>query len=276
MRSRCRSYAAGAALWLGAAAAARAQAPGSAPVTNAFGDPASSWAHILRHTALTGFWIMFPLIAIAEVLLVYVIFKFRRRPGRKPATFHENPGLEIFWTVVPLIAVLVVGILSHGPLHFYDATPAPDLNVMVVGHRFFWEYRYPDYGIDFANKDLVVPAGRNVDLQITSVDVIHGFYVPSLGIQMDAVPGRITHAWFNAQPGHYEGQCAQLCGPLHGEMWINVDVIPPAQFAAWLRANASQTPAAAPAKPAAPAGAKPASPAAPTRPRPAGLAKEGL
>lgn len=241
-----------------AAAPALAQAPGSTPVTNAFGDPASSWAHILRHTSYVGFWIMFPLIAIAEVLLVYVIFKFRRKPGRKAATFHENPALEIFWTVVPLFAVLVVGYLSHQPLHFYDSTPAPDLNVMVVGHRFFWEYRYPDYGIDFANKDLVVPAGRNVDLQITSVDVIHGFYVPSLGVQMDAVPGRITHAWFNAKAGHYEGQCAQLCGPLHGEMWINVDVVPPAEFAAWLKANANPAPSAQPAAPA----AKPAAPSA--------------
>lgn len=228
-------------LALFAALPAWAQNP-SAKVTNAFGNPSSNVAHWIHNTSWTVFWIIIPFIALAEVLLVYVIFKFRRRPNdpRQPATFHDNPGLEITWTVLPILALVFVALIGYRALRKIDFGPAPNLNVVVVGHRFFWEYRYPKYGIDFSNKALVVPAHRNISLQITSVDVIHGFYVPAIGVQMDAVPGRISHAWFNAQPGTYQGQCAQLCGPLHGEMFLTVKVLPPAQFVQWLAKHATQ------------------------------------
>lgn len=219
-----------------------AQMP-NANVTNAFGSPSSNVAHAIHHVSWTTFWIIIPFIAIAEILLVYVIFKFRRRPGdtRQPAKFHENPPLEITWTVLPLIAVMVCAYLGFRTLTFIDYSPPPAVTVMVVGHRFFWEYRYPEYGIDFSNQALVVPANRDIDLNVTSVDVIHGFYVPSLGLQMDAVPGRISHMWFKAKtPGLYQGQCAQLCGPLHGEMFITVKIVPPAQFVKWLNQHATQ------------------------------------
>lgn len=235
-----------------------AQMP-NANVTNAFGSPSSNVAHAIHHVSWTTFWIIIPFIAIAEILLVVVIFKFRRRPGdtRQPAKFHENPPLEITWTVLPLIAVMVCAFLGFRTLKFIDYGPAPAVTVMVVGHRFFWEYRYPRYGIDFSNQALVVPADRDIDLNVTSVDVIHGFYVPSLGLQMDAVPGRISHLWFKAKhPGLYQGQCAQLCGPLHGEMFITVKIVPPAQFVQWLNQHATQN---APGHAAAAAAAKSAS-----------------
>ncbi|MGH9533645.1 MAG: cytochrome c oxidase subunit II [Terriglobales bacterium] len=263
-----------------AALPAWAQNPG-ANVTNAFGSPASNIAHAIRHISWTAFWIIIPFIVLAEVLLVVVIFKFRRRPGdnRRPAKFYENAPLEITWTVLPLIAVGVVALMGFHTLKFIDYGPAPDMNVMVVGHRFFWEYRYPQYGIDFSNQALVVPAGRNIDLNVTSVDVIHGFYVPALGLQMDAVPGRISHLWFRAKPGTYQGQCAQLCGPLHGEMFLTVKALPPAQFVQWLNQHAAQNAPGHP--PVAPPGVKSAArlgplPSAATPPAGHAAAKESL
>jgi cytochrome c oxidase subunit 2 len=241
-------------LALFAALPAWAQNP-SARVTNAFSNPASNVAHWIRNTSWAAFWIIIPFIALAEVLLVYVIFKFRRRPNdpRQPAKFHDNPGLEITWTVLPILALVFVALIGYRSLKKIDFGPAPNLNVVVIGHRFFWEYRYPKYGIDFSNQALVVPANRNVSLQITSVDVIHGFYVPGLGLQMDAVPGRISHVWFNARPGTYQGQCAQLCGPLHGEMFLTVKVLPPPQFVQWLAKHASSGGAAQAVPPRLPA-----------------------
>ncbi len=229
-----------------------AQQP-NANVTNAFGDPSTNVAHAIHHISWATFWIIIPFIVIAEVLLVVVIFKFRRRPGdtRQPAKFYENAPLELTWTILPTIAVLICAFLAFPVLRFIDFSPAPNLSVMVVGHRFFWEYRYPKYGIDFSNQALVVPANRVVDLDVTSVDVIHGFYVPALGLQMDAVPGRVNHLWFKAKhPGVYQGQCAQLCGPLHGEMFITVKIVSPVEFVKWLDAHAAQN---APGHPAAPA-----------------------
>lgn len=193
---------------------------------------------------------MIPFILIAYGLLVYVIFKFRDKgDGRQPARFHENNPLEFTWTVVPAIIVVLVALHSYPVLHFMEfGGNNPALNVNVVGHQFFWEYKYPQYGIDISNDTLVVPANQVVDLDLTSVDVIHGFYVPGLGLQMDALPGRLTNLWFNAKPGYYKGQCTQLCGANHSQMLIEVQVLPSDQFQAWLQAHRNQ-PAAPPPAP---------------------------
>ncbi|MBK6767328.1 MAG: cytochrome c oxidase subunit II [bacterium] len=105
----------------------------------------------------------------------------------------------------------------------------------------------PKYEIGFANEALVVPADKIVTLNLTSVDVIHSWWVPSFGVKQDANPGRITHAWFRAPEGTYKGQCAELCGPLHGEMWIDVNVVSETEFNEWLQDKLSGTGEAAPA-----------------------------
>jgi cytochrome c oxidase subunit II len=245
-----------------AAAATQAANPNmlmGAPTTNAFGHAASSVAKLAVAESWHAFWWVIPFILLAEVLLVYVIFKFRDKgDGRKPAKFHENNLLEFLWTVIPAIVVVLVALHSYPTLRFMEfGGTNPALNVQVIGHQFFWEYKYPAYGIDISNDTLVVPANQVVDLDLTSVDVIHGFYVPGLGIQMDALPGRLTNLWFNGEPGHYKGQCTQLCGTNHSQMLIDVDVLPEDQFQAWLQKHKSApAPAAAPAP--APATAKPA------------------
>ncbi len=204
------------------------------PITNAFNDPSSPLAHSIKHLTLYTLLLVLPFILLAEILLVVVIFKFRAKPGRKPATFTENHKLEFIWTLLPIIALIFVAVPTYHVLHRVEYSPAPDLTVDIVGHQFYWEYKYPAYNIDFSSHDLVVPAGEVVDLNITSGDVIHAWYVPALGVQMDAVPGRITTAWFKANPGYYKGQCAQLCGANHGKMLIQVRAIPPDQFQQWV------------------------------------------
>ena len=246
-----------------AQAMAQAAAKGSAaPVRNAFSQPGGIVAIRAAAASLRAFVWVIPFILIAYILLAYVIIKFRDKgDGRKPATFHENNPLEFLWTIIPLIVVITVALHSYPTLTFMEfGGNNPALTIDVVGHQFFWEYKYPQYGIDISNDTLVVPANAVVDLDLTSVDVIHGFYVPGLGIQMDALPGRITNLWFKAKPGYYKGQCTQLCGVNHAQMLIDVQVVPNDQFQAWLakhRTQSASLPAAPPAAlPVAPTAAR--------------------
>ncbi|MGH9393567.1 MAG: cytochrome c oxidase subunit II [Terriglobales bacterium] len=237
-----------------AAAAAKGM---QANTRNPFGAPGSNVATLGAAESWHALLWVLPFILIAYFLLAYVLVKFRDKgDGRKPADFHENNPLEFAWTVIPAIVVVLVALHSYPVLHYMEfGGNNPALNVQVVGHQFFWEYKYPQYGIDISNDTLVVPANEVVDLDLTSVDVIHGFYVPGLGIQEDALPGRLTNLWFKGETGFYKGQCTQLCGANHSQMLIEVQVVPNDQFQAWLLAHKNQ-----PAKPA-PASAPKAMPA---------------
>lgn len=208
----------------------------AAPTRNAFGAPGSNLAHLAAQVSWWSFWMVIPFIIIAFIFLVVVMVKFRDKgDGRQPADFHEHNFLEACWTIIPLIIVIIVAVHSFGPLHFMEyGGNHPAITIDVTGHQFFWEFKYPQYGIDMSNATLVLPANKVVDLDLTSVDVIHGFFVPGLGIQEDALPGRITNLWFKAQPGYYKGQCDQLCGEGHSGMFIEVQVLPDDQFQQWL------------------------------------------
>lgn len=247
--------------WLQQTARQALQQGLQAKTRTAFTDPGSTVARAAAAESWHALLLVMPFILIAFILLVYVMFKFRDKgDGRQPATFHENNPLEFAWTVIPAIVVAIVALHSFPVLHFMEyGGNNPALNVDVVGHQFFWEYKYPAYGIDISNDTLVVPAHQVVDLDLTSVDVIHGFFVPGLGIQMDALPGRLTNLWFKADPGVYKGQCDQLCGANHSQMLIDVQVLPDDQFQAWLLAHRSQPGAASKAA------------AAPTMNMPAGM-----
>lgn len=172
---------------------------------------------------------------VAEGLLLIAVLRYRARPGVKAATFHENLKLELLWTAVPAAALIYLASPSFTTLDYLENVPKSDLTVEIVGHQWFWEYRYPGYGVVFANEPLVIPAGKIVAADVTSIDVVHSWFVPDFGVKMDASPGRVNHTWFQvAEPGAYKGQCAELCGVLHGEMFITVNVVPPEQFAQWI------------------------------------------
>ena len=232
------------AAWLIAALPALAK---KAPITNWMQDPATPLAVEVGHDFWITFWLTLPFLILPQVLLVFLIVKFRESKGHKPATFHENLKLEIAWTVIPILALIGMAIPAYQTLRKMEVPPKSDLVIEVIGHQFFWEYRYPKYGVGIANEPLVVPADQVVTVNVTSVDVIHSFWVPAFGIKQDGIPGRITHTWFKAREGKYKGQCAELCGPLHGEMLIDVSVVPPDDFEKWVRAK---IPAPTPASPA--------------------------
>ncbi len=172
---------------------------------------------------------------LAEVLLLIAVLKFRAKPGVPAASWHENVKLEILWTAIPALAMVILAGPAFSTMKFMDTVPKSDVQIEIIGHQWFWEYRYPKYGIVVANEPLVVPAGRVVAANLTSIDVVHSWFVPDFGIKVDTNPGRVNHTWFNVEePGTYSGQCAELCGVLHGNMFITVNVVPPEEFERWI------------------------------------------
>lgn len=219
-------------------------------------------------------------------LLTWVVVRFNKKRNPEPARWSHNTPVEVLWTVMPVLMLMFISIFSFRLLFAYHDVPKPDLTVKVTGNQWYWNYEYPDRGnIAFdsimlkedeaarrnqpyklaVDNPMVVPAGKVVKVLITGADVIHAFYVPSFGVQNDAVPGRVNESWFKVdKPGVYYGQCNELCGVDHSFMPIQVEVKSQADFNAWVAAHAkagAKAPAAAPAGTPAP-GAPPVQPAA--------------
>ncbi|MEQ8819548.1 MAG: cytochrome c oxidase subunit II [Sumerlaeia bacterium] len=211
------------------------------PITNWINEPVTSIAREVRN----NFWfltLMFaPFLIIPQLVLLIGIFKFKDSANRKPATFHENVPLEIAWTAIPALVLVVTAVSSFPLIKKIETPPPADVRIEVIGHQFFWEYRYPEYGIAMSNEPLVLPKGENIVADLTSVDVNHAFWVPAFGVKMDCVPGRINQIWWNVEKtGWYKGQCAELCGALHAAMLLDVHVVEPAEFEAWIDAKLAE------------------------------------
>ncbi len=218
-------------------------------------DPHSPTARSIT----TLMWIMLVLAAIVFVLieggLLYATFHFRARRGAaEPRQIEGDRRVEIVWFTIPMILVIVLFILALRSMNTIAATPADALHVNVIGHDWWWEYRYPDAKVVTAN-ELVVPAGRPVQLDLYSQDVIHSWWVPELAGKTDLIPGKHNTLWFKAEKeGVFLGQCAEFCGLQHAGMQLRVIALPGQQFDAWLAAQAA--PAAPPAAGDAQAGAQ--------------------
>ena len=188
-------------------------------------------------------------------LLGWVMYRYNARRNPTPSQTSHNTVLEVAWTVVPILILVVMAIPSFRLVYYLDRTADADLTVKVTGHQWYWEYSYPDKGnIDFSSyiipddqlkpdqlrlltvdNDLVVPAGKNIRVLQTSGDVIHSFFIPSLGVQRYAIPGRTIETWFRAdKPGIYLGECNQICGTNHSRMPIVVRAVTPQEFDTWL------------------------------------------
>ena len=233
-------------------------------------------------------WILLPIITAIVVfvfiLLAICVIRFNKRANPVPAKWSHNTPLEVVWTLVPVLILVFIAIFSFRLLFDYHDMPKPDLTVKATGYQWYWGYEYPDQKIpEFVSNilpedkakaagtpyrlattaPLVVPAGKVVRVLMTGADVIHSWAVPSFGVIMDAVPGRVNSTWFKVdRPGTYYGSCRELCGVDHAFMPIEVKVVSQAEFDAWV---ASKAPKAAPAAPAADAAAAPAA-AAPAKP----------
>jgi cytochrome c oxidase subunit 2 len=199
-------------------------------------DPVTPIAHEVRSYTIFLVAMTLPYLILPQVLLLYCIFKFGKKPGARPATFHENIRLEVVWTIVPALTLVLLAIPAYGLIKKIENMPEADVNVQVIGHQFYWEYRYPDFNdIRISEEPLVIPVNKTVVADMTSVDVNHAWWVPAFGIKMDTVPGRTTQVWFNVErEGWFKGQCAELCGTLHSKMLIDVHVVSQEEFDAWI------------------------------------------
>jgi len=188
-------------------------------------------------------------------LLAIVIVKFNARAHPVPTRTTHNTLIEIIWTVVPVMILVVMAVPSFRLLYYLDRAPNADMTIKVTGHQWYWSYNYPDqdnFGFDsylVADKDLkqgqprllavdnelVLPAETTVRVLVTSTDVMHSWLVPSLGVQMYAVPGRTNETWVRVnEPGVYYGQCNQICGVNHGYMPITIRALSKPDFEKWV------------------------------------------
>lgn len=188
-----------------------------------------------------SFWIMAGIFIVVAGVLAVAVIRFRERKGQRgelPPQVEGNTFLELLWTIVPIFLLAILGVVTvSGSFVLANLAPAKKaVVVQVTGHQYWWAFTYPQTGITTAN-DLHIPVGEKIDLELTSADVMHAFWVPRLGGKTDAVPGRTNYMWFEAsKPGIYTGQCAEFCGTSHANMRIVVDAQPRAQYAAWVRA----------------------------------------
>jgi len=199
-------------------------------------------------------WIIIIIAAFVLALLGWVALKFRASANPNPSTTSHNTTLEVAWTVVPVLILLVIAIPSFRLIYFQDRARDADMTINVQGRQWYWHYSYPDQG-NFAfdsrpiptnelkagqvrnlsvDEPLVIPVGATVRVLAVGQDVIHSFFVPALGVQKYTIPGRTLETWFRAdRPGTFYGQCNQICGTNHWFMPIEVRAIPAEEFKAW-------------------------------------------
>lgn len=191
------------------------------------------------------FWWAVAVFVVVQSALIVTIIRFRNRPGAGEAKqIHGNTAVEIAWTLAPAVILVAIAIPTIKTI-FQVAGDAPSgaVQVEVIGHQWWWEYRYPELGVVTAN-ELHLPQGRPVALAISSADVIHSFWAPKLHGKRDAMPGRITRLVFTPDSvGTFLGQCAEFCGASHANMRLRVMVETPQAFDAWV-ANQTSAPTA--------------------------------
>ena len=208
---------------------------------------------------MTILWICVVIGVVVFGVMFWSIFAHRKSQGHKPANFHENTMVEILWTIIPFVILVVMAIPATATLvDMYDTTES-EVDIKVTGYQWKWQYEYVDQDFGYfsnlatprdqienrqdkgenylleVDNPLIVPVGKKVRLLLTANDVIHSWWVPEFGVKKDAIPGFINEAWFRVdEPGTYRGQCTELCGKDHGFMPIVVEAVPEEKFNVWL------------------------------------------
>lgn len=199
--------------------------------------------------------IIFAISIFVSILLFYVCWRYRRSANPVPSKTSHNTMLEVIWTIIPVLILLVVVVPSVRGIYFFDKVENADMTIKVVGYQWYWHYKYPDHeDIEFDSymlKDeelgpndlrllsvdnvLVLPVDTTIRVQITAADVMHNWAIPSLGMKIDAIPGRLNETWVKiTKPGRYFGQCSELCGVGHGFMPIEILAVSKEEFEAWV------------------------------------------
>lgn len=216
-------------------------------------------------------FLMYVITAIALfvfALLFIIIFRFNAKANPQPATFSHNTMIEVIWTVIPIVILIVIAVPSMKLLYYGDRAVDPEMTLKVTGYQWYWGYEYPDHGgvsltsylvpdgeVDpdkgqkrllSTDNPVVVPVDTTIQVLVTAADVLHSFAVPAFGIKMDAVPGRINETWMRVtKPGVYYGQCSELCGKGHAYMPIEILAVSKEDFAAWIKKQGGAVEAAA-------------------------------
>jgi len=202
--------------------------------------------------------ILLPVIIAISVfvlfLMIYVCIRFRASKNPNPSKTTHNVAVEVLWTLIPCLILIVMAVPSFKILYKQDTIPKADVTVKAIGYQWYWGYEYPDENIIFesymikedelkenqprlltVDNEVVVPVNKVVKVLITANDVLHAWALPSFGVKRDAVPGRINETWFKAEKvGTYYGQCSELCGIQHAFMPITVRVVTDEEYAIWL------------------------------------------
>jgi cytochrome c oxidase subunit 2 len=211
-------------------------------------------------------WIITVITLFVGALLVWVMIRYNSRRNPIPSQTSHNTILEVAWTVVPVLVLVIIAIPSFRLIYYQDRTPDPDMTIKVTGHQWYWEYTYPDQGnIDIESRyihdedlkpgqlrlldvdnQMVIPVGKKIRILTNSTDVIHSFFIPSFGVQRYAIPGRTIETWMEAdQVGTFYGECNQICGQDHSRMPISVKAVSEADFKAWVEEAKKSASAAA-------------------------------
>ena len=220
----------------------------SEPATELMSDVIAFHSYILM-PIITGISIL------VLALLLYIAYKYNSNRNQIASTTTHNTVIEVLWTVIPVILLIIIAIPSFRILYTAETIPKADLTIKAIGNQWYWSYEYPDYD-DFSfdanmlqdeelsdpslrlletDTQIVVPVNKVVKLLITSNDVLHAWTIPAFAVKKDAVPGRLNETWFKAEKtGTYYGQCSELCGPKHAFMPINVKVVSQDEFDNWL------------------------------------------
>jgi len=199
-------------------------------------------------------WLIVAITLFVLALLVIVAVKFNARSNPVPSRTTHNTTIEVIWTVVPVLILVTIAVPSFRLLFYQLNTPKAEVTVKATGKQWFWSYSYPDNKFEFdslmvqdkdlksgqprllaVDNEMVVPVNKVVRVLTTGADVIHSFAIPSFGIKIDAIPGRINETWFKAErEGTYYGQCSELCGKDHAFMPIAIHVVSDREYTAWL------------------------------------------
>lgn len=220
-------------------------------------QPASTSATLIYEFHNMMLWIIIAIALFVLALLVWVVIRYNKRMNPVPSKTSHNVVLEIMWTVIPVVILIIIAIPSFQLLYYTDRTADPELTIKVTGYQWYWGYSYPDHpqvedflsymiadgDINEENNEVrllstdtkvVLPIDTNIQILVTAADVLHSWAVPSMGLKMDAVPGRMNETWVNiTKPGIYYGQCSELCGKDHAYMPIEIHAVTKEEFEAW-------------------------------------------
>lgn len=245
--------------------------PGLAAVPEPWGinfqaaaSPTMEKVHEFHHLLL---WIIIGIVVFVSALLLIIIFRFSEKRNPNPSKTSHNTLLEVVWTAIPVLILVVIAIPSFRLLYYSDKTPDPEMTIKVTGHQWYWSYEYPDHGgISFdsymirdedlkpedrslrllkVDNEVVLPVGTRIQVLVTAQDVIHSWAMPALGVKKDAIPGRMNETWLQIdRPGTYYGQCSEICGTGHAYMPVAIRAVSKEDFAAWVKEKGGKMPVA--------------------------------